>query len=78
LPHIPLTGLWGEAYAGDLGRELKKAGFDGVVITGKADHLVYLSITNGPQPLRMHQISKGRIPMTLKKFCENRWVTKRR
>ncbi len=41
----PLTGIWGESYAGGTwGRELKKAGFDGIVVTGKADNLVYLKI----------------------------------
>jgi aldehyde:ferredoxin oxidoreductase len=41
----PLTGIWGEAYAGGTwGKELKKAGFDGVVVTGRADRLVYLKI----------------------------------
>ena len=43
----PLTGIWGEAYAGGTwGKELKKAGFDGIVITGKADKLVYLKVTD--------------------------------
>jgi aldehyde:ferredoxin oxidoreductase len=41
----PLTGLLGEAYSGGTwARELKKAGFDGIVITGKAEKLVYLKI----------------------------------
>jgi aldehyde:ferredoxin oxidoreductase len=43
----PLTGIWGEAYAGGTwGRELKRAGFDGIVITGKAAQPVYLKIIN--------------------------------
>jgi aldehyde:ferredoxin oxidoreductase len=43
----PLTGMWGEAYAGGTwGKELKKAGFDGILITGKAGHLVFLKIIN--------------------------------
>ena len=41
----PLTGLWGEAYSGGtFARELKQAGYDGIVITGKADKLVYLKV----------------------------------
>ena len=41
----PLTGLWGEAYSGGtFARELKRAGYDGIVITGKADKLVYLKV----------------------------------
>jgi aldehyde:ferredoxin oxidoreductase len=43
----PLTGIWGEAYAGGTwGRELKKAGFDGIIITGKAEQPVFLKIIN--------------------------------
>ena len=43
----PLTGIWGEAYAGGTwAREVKKAGFDGIVITGKADSLVYLKVVD--------------------------------
>ena len=41
----PLTNIWGESYAGgSWGKELKKAGFDGILITGKADRPVYLKI----------------------------------
>ena len=41
----PLTGLFGEAYAGGtFARELKRAGYDGIVVTGKADSLVYLKV----------------------------------
>lgn len=41
----PLTGMFGEAYAGGtIARELKRAGYDGIVVTGKADQLVYLRI----------------------------------
>jgi aldehyde:ferredoxin oxidoreductase len=43
----PLTGVWGESYAGGTwGTELKRAGFDGIVITGRAEHPVYLKIIN--------------------------------
>ena len=43
----PLTGIWGEAYAGGTwAREIKRAGFDGIVITGKADSLVYLKVVD--------------------------------
>lgn len=41
----PLTGLYGEAEAGGwFSPELKKAGFDAVLVEGKADHPVYLWI----------------------------------
>ncbi len=43
----PLTGMFGEAYAGGtFARELKRAGYDGMLITGKAEGLVYLNINN--------------------------------
>ena len=39
----PATGLWGESNAGGFwGPELRKAGFDGLWITGRAPHPVYL------------------------------------
>ncbi|MBY9002995.1 MAG: aldehyde ferredoxin oxidoreductase family protein [Candidatus Lokiarchaeota archaeon] len=41
----PYTNLWGEANCGgSFGPELKKAGFDGIIITGKSDNPVYLQI----------------------------------
>ncbi len=41
----PLTGCYGDAEAGGYwGAELKRAGFDAVVVTGRADHPVYLSV----------------------------------
>jgi len=44
----PLTGLFGTANSGNFwGSELKFAGFDGVVIRGRADKPVYLLITDG-------------------------------
>ncbi len=41
----PLTGMFGEAYAGGMfARELKRAGYDGIVVTGTSDRLVYLRV----------------------------------
>jgi len=41
----PLTGVWGEAAGGgDFAPELKKAGYDGMAITGESDKPVYISI----------------------------------
>ncbi|MEK6221903.1 MAG: aldehyde ferredoxin oxidoreductase family protein [Chloroflexota bacterium] len=43
----PATGLWGESNCGGFwGPELRKAGYDGVWITGKAETPVYLKILN--------------------------------
>ena len=44
----PLTGIWGEsACGGTFGPELKRAGYDGIVITGRAAGPVVLSIAEG-------------------------------
>lgn len=41
----PATGLWGESHIGGFwGTELRKAGYDGVWITGKAENPVYLVV----------------------------------
>jgi len=49
----PLTGLWGEANSGGFfGPELRFAGYDGILITGRAERPVYLSIIGGRAELR--------------------------
>lgn len=49
----PLTGYWGESSCGGhIGVELKRAGLDAVVITGRAQKPVYLWINNGKAELR--------------------------
>ena len=49
----PLTGAFGESEAGGWwGPELKFAGFDAIVIKGKADRPVYLWIHNGKAEIR--------------------------
>ncbi len=48
----PLTGIWGEANSGGFfGPELRYAGYDGVLITGKAEQPVWLSIVDGQAAL---------------------------
>jgi aldehyde:ferredoxin oxidoreductase len=43
----PLTGAWGEANCGgDFGTALRGAGLDGLFITGKSSHPVYLFVHN--------------------------------
>ena len=43
----PLTHIWGEsASGGAFGAELKKAGFDGILITGRAEKPVFVLIDN--------------------------------
>jgi len=49
----PLTGIYGESDSGgSWGPELKKAGFDGIIITGQASEPVYLWISDGHVELR--------------------------
>lgn len=49
----PQTGLWGEAIAGNFfGPELKFAGYDGIVLRGRANALSYLHITPDGAELR--------------------------
>lgn len=44
----PLTGIWGEsACGGTFGPELKRAGYDGLIITGRAPFPCYLRIEDG-------------------------------
>ena len=52
----PLTGIWGEARAGsDWGPTLKKAGYDLLIIEGKADQPTYLKIDNDKIELKNTQ-----------------------
>lgn len=49
----PLTGAFGEAEAGGFwGPELKMAGFDGIIITGRSEKPVYLWVKDGKGELR--------------------------
>jgi aldehyde:ferredoxin oxidoreductase len=49
----PLTGGWGDANCGgDMGPDLKKAGFDGIFVRGISSHPVYLLIDRGKVEIR--------------------------
>lgn len=49
----PYTGLWGESNCGGFfGPELKKAGYDGIVITGASETPVYLEISEDKVELK--------------------------
>jgi aldehyde:ferredoxin oxidoreductase len=44
----PLTGMWGESNTGGfIGPELRFAGYDGLIVTGRAEVPVWLSIVEG-------------------------------
>jgi aldehyde:ferredoxin oxidoreductase len=43
----PYTGIWGESNCGSwFGAEIKKAGYDGIIISGAAEDPVYIEIDN--------------------------------
>ncbi|MHA1683040.1 MAG: aldehyde ferredoxin oxidoreductase family protein [Promethearchaeota archaeon] len=43
----PLTGIWGESNSGGYwGAELKQAGWDGILVVGKAENPVFISIND--------------------------------
>jgi aldehyde:ferredoxin oxidoreductase len=47
----PLTGIWGESNSGGFwGAELRFAGYDGLVVRGRSEKPVWLSIVEGQQP----------------------------
>ncbi len=49
----PLTGQWGEATSGGaFPFRLKDSGYDGIIITGKSDVPVYLSVRDGKAEIR--------------------------
>ncbi len=50
----PLTGIWGESNSGGFwGAELKFSGYDGIVVRGRSERPVWLSIVEG-QPPALH------------------------
>jgi aldehyde:ferredoxin oxidoreductase len=49
----PLTGIWGEAHAGgSWPDELRRTGFDGIVVKGKAEEPLYLWVNGGEVKLK--------------------------
>jgi aldehyde:ferredoxin oxidoreductase len=49
----PLTGIFGESdVGGTWGATLKKAGFDGIIITGKSEKQIYLWVYDGKWEIR--------------------------
>jgi aldehyde:ferredoxin oxidoreductase len=57
----PLTGIWGEARAGgEWGGALKKAGYDFLIIEGKAKEAKYIVIQDGKIEIRPAEILMGK------------------
>ena len=49
----PYTGIWAESNCGSwFGAEIKKAGYDGIIITGRAENPSYLEVTNDHMALK--------------------------
>ncbi len=45
--YSPLTGIWGEGSSGGaFGMKLKMTGYDGIIIEGKSEDMVYITIEN--------------------------------
>jgi len=58
----PLTGLWGEAHAqGYFATEMKYAGYDAIIIEGKAKKPVYLWVHDGKAELRSAEHLWGKV-----------------
>ncbi|MHA1378431.1 MAG: aldehyde ferredoxin oxidoreductase family protein [Candidatus Helarchaeota archaeon] len=72
----PATGIIGFASCGGFwGTELKKAGFDGIVISGIAKNPVYLNINNENVEIRNASDYWGKGLYNLKKQIDDKFVT---
>lgn len=57
----PYTGIWGESNCGSwFGAEVKKAGYDGIIISGASDEPVYLEIKDDEVQLKDANFLWGR------------------
>lgn len=57
----PLTGIWGESTVGGyFGPEVKRCGYDGIIIKGKSEKLVYLWITDEKVEIRSAEELAGK------------------
>ena len=57
----PYTGIWGESNCGSwFGAEVKKAGYDGIIISGASDEPVYLEIKDDKVQLKDAKLLWGR------------------
>ncbi len=69
----PLTGGWGEARVGcDFGPELKRAGYDFVVLSGASDRPVHIVITDDRVELRDGAFLTGRKVLEREKLVKER------
>ena len=65
----PLTGIWGESNSGGkFGPMLKFSGFDGIIIVGRSEKPVYLSIIDGSAELRSAEHLVGKTTFETQKI----------
>lgn len=68
----PLTNCWGEARCGGgMGIELKKTGFDMIIIEGKSERPVYLWISDGKAEIRSANHFWGRLVPETQEIIRN-------
>jgi aldehyde:ferredoxin oxidoreductase len=73
----PLTGFWGEAsVGGNWGRALRRAGYDGLVVLGKAEKPVYLSINDGKLEFKDASHLWGKDCFETDRLLKNEWGDK--
>lgn len=67
----PLTGIWGEATSkGFFGPELKAAGYDAIIIKGKAEKPVYLWIHDGEVEIKDASRLRGKLTREVQKIIK--------
>ena len=74
----PLTGIWGESNSGGkFGPMLKFSGFDGIIIVGRSEKPVYLSIIDGSAELRSAEHLVGKTTFETQKIIAEELGEKR-
>lgn len=70
----PYTGLWGESSCGGFfGPELKKAGYDGIIIRGSSDKPIYIEITDEKSGIRDASMLWGKGIFETSRFLKDKY-----
>jgi len=68
----PLTGIWGECRCGsDFGRELRRSGYDSMVLEGKAKDPSYIAIDDGKVDIKPAEGLRGKTTSEKEKSIKN-------
>ena len=68
----PLTGAWGESRCGgDFGPMLRKAGFDAIIVEGRASAPVYMTIENGECLIKSAEYLRGKMVSEKQELIRN-------